>query len=84
MLMANPATLRNLVKRYETLRSTHARLGTSESSRQLEDVSYTLCVTTGTRAVPEALAVAAAQLHAVPSTGALSPTAGPADVQLTA
>ncbi|MFD0015323.1 DUF5133 domain-containing protein, partial [[Kitasatospora] papulosa] len=45
--MANPATLRNLVTRYETLRSTHARLGTPESRRQLEDVSYTLCVTTG-------------------------------------
>ncbi|MFE0143229.1 DUF5133 domain-containing protein [[Kitasatospora] papulosa] len=56
MLMANPATLRNLVTRYEALRSTHARLGTPESRRQLEDVSYTLCVTTGTRAVPDALA----------------------------
>ncbi|MFD6279366.1 DUF5133 domain-containing protein [Streptomyces sp. NPDC060209] len=80
MLMANPATLRNLVKRYETLRSTHARLGTSESSRQLEDVSYTLCVITGTRTVPDALAAAAARLHAVPAAG--SP--GPAEVQLTA
>ncbi|MFF4068257.1 DUF5133 domain-containing protein [Streptomyces sp. S501] len=80
MLMANPATLRNLVTRYETLRSTHARLGTPESRRQLEDVSYTLCVTTGTRAVPDALAAAAARLHAVPSVA--SP--GPADVQLTA
>ncbi|MFD3613462.1 DUF5133 domain-containing protein [Streptomyces atroolivaceus] len=84
MLMANPATLRNLVKRYETLRSTHARLGTSESSRQLEDVSYTLCVTTGTRTVPDALAVAAAQLRAVPSAGSLSPAPGPAEVQLIA
>ncbi|MFC8592857.1 DUF5133 domain-containing protein [Streptomyces atroolivaceus] len=84
MLMANPATLRNLVKRYETLRSTHARLGTSESSRQLEDVSYTLCVTTGTRTVPDALAAAAAQLRAVPSAGSLSPAPGPAEVQLTA
>ncbi|MFC8226567.1 DUF5133 domain-containing protein [Streptomyces sp. NPDC057287] len=84
MLMANPATLRNLVKRYETLRSTHARLGTSESRRQLEDVSYTLCVTTGTRAVPDALAVAAVQLSGVPAAGALGASAGPAEVQLTA
>ncbi|MFD5871903.1 DUF5133 domain-containing protein [Streptomyces sp. NPDC060322] len=84
MLMANPATLRNLVKRYETLRNAHARLGTSESSRQLEDVSYTLCVTTGTRAVPDALAAAAAQLSAVPSAGSLGTAAGPAEVQLTA
>ncbi|WP_432102502.1 DUF5133 domain-containing protein [Streptomyces sp. bgisy091] len=84
MLMANPATLRNLVKRYETLRSSHARLGTSESARQLEDVSYTLCVTTGTRTVPDALAAAAAQLRAVPAAGSLGTASAPAEVQLTA
>ncbi|MFJ8922772.1 MULTISPECIES: DUF5133 domain-containing protein [unclassified Streptomyces] len=84
MLMANPATLRNLVKRYETLRSAHARLGTSESSRQLEDVSYTLCVTTGTRTVPDALAAAAVQLRAVPAAASLGPAPGAAEVQLTA
>lgn len=82
--MANPATLRNLVKRYEALRSTHARLGTSESSRRLEDVSYTLCVTTGTRTVPAALATAAAQLRAVRSTGSLSAAPVSAEAQLTA
>ncbi|MFJ8858105.1 DUF5133 domain-containing protein [Streptomyces sp. NPDC102451] len=84
MLMANPATLRNLVKRYETLRSAHARLGTSESSRQLEDVSYTLCVTTGTRTVPDALAAAAVQLRGFPAAGSLGPAPGAAEVQLTA
>ncbi|MCX5414809.1 DUF5133 domain-containing protein [Streptomyces sp. NBC_00059] len=84
MLMANPATLRNLVKRYESLRSAHARLGTSESSRRLEDVSYTLCVTTGTRTVPDALTAAAARLSAVSSAGPLGKSAGPAEVQLTA
>ncbi|MEU1482841.1 DUF5133 domain-containing protein [Streptomyces sp. NPDC005752] len=84
MLMANPATLRNLVKRYENLRSTHARLRTCESSRQLEDISYTLCVTTGTRTVPDALAAAAAQLRSVPSAGSLGAAPGPAEVQLTA
>jgi len=82
--MANPATLRNLVKRYETLRSTHARLGTSESSRRLEDISYTLCVTTGTRTVPDALAAAAAQLRAVRPAGPPAPSPVPAEVQLTA
>ncbi|MEU0127972.1 MULTISPECIES: DUF5133 domain-containing protein [unclassified Streptomyces] len=84
MLMANPATLRSLVKRYEALRSAHARLGTSESVRRLEDVSYTLCVTTGTRTVPDALTVAAAQLRGVPSTGSPGPARAPAEVQLTA
>lgn len=82
--MANPATLRNLVKRYEALRSAHARLGTSESGRRLDDVSYTLCVTTGTRTVPDALAAAAAQLRAVPSAGSLGQPTPPAEVQLTA
>ncbi|WP_327121713.1 DUF5133 domain-containing protein [Streptomyces sp. NBC_01341] len=84
MLMANPATLRNLVKRYETARSAHARLGTSESGRTLEDVSYTLCVTTGTRTVPDALAVAAAQLRPLTPAGSLGTAAAPSEVQLTA
>ncbi|MEU5716449.1 DUF5133 domain-containing protein [Streptomyces sp. NPDC020403] len=83
MLMANPATLWNLVKRYESLRSAHARLGTSESSRRLDDVSYTLCVTTGTRTVADALLAAEAQLRAVPPAGRVG-AAVPSEVQLTA
>ncbi|GAA2984960.1 MULTISPECIES: DUF5133 domain-containing protein [Streptomyces] len=81
MLMAHPATLRKLVKRYEALRSAHARLGTSESSRHLEDVSYTLCVTTGTRTVPDALLAAETQLRAVLPAGSPSPLS---EVELTA
>ncbi|MFE2019053.1 DUF5133 domain-containing protein [Streptomyces sp. NPDC059499] len=84
MLMANPATLRNLVKRYETLRRAHARLGTSESSRHLEDISYTLCVTTGTRTVTDALTAAEAQLRAVPSAASVLSATEPSEVQLTA
>ncbi|MEU1123367.1 DUF5133 domain-containing protein [Streptomyces sp. NPDC005899] len=84
MLMANPATLRSLVKRYESLRSVHARLGTSESSRHLEDVSYTLCVTTGTRTVHDALIAAEAQLRALPSAAPVRSKAVPSEVQLTA
>ncbi|MEK8141987.1 DUF5133 domain-containing protein [Streptomyces sp. M10(2022)] len=84
MLMANPATLRSLVERYEALRRIHTRQGTPESSRHLEDVSYTLCVTTGTRTVPDALIAAEAQLRAVgPAASVLSGTT-PAEVQLTA
>ncbi|MFD4690848.1 DUF5133 domain-containing protein [Streptomyces sp. NPDC058463] len=84
MLMANPATLRNLVKRYETLQRAHARLGTSESSRHLEDISYTLCVTTGTRTVADALTAAEAQLRAVPSAASVLSASEPSEVQLTA
>lgn len=82
--MANPATLRNLVKRFETLQRAHARLGTSDSSRHLEDISYTLCVTTGTRTVADALAAAEAQLRAVPSAGSVRSVAEPSEVELTA
>ncbi|KDQ65397.1 DUF5133 domain-containing protein [Streptomyces halstedii] len=84
MLMANPATLRKLVKRYEALRSAHARLGTSESGRHLEDVSYTLCVTTGTRTVPDALIAAETQLRAVPSAGPPASPAALSEVELIA
>ncbi|GAA2917988.1 hypothetical protein GCM10010518_00590 [Kitasatospora cinereorecta] len=84
VLMAHPATLRNLVKRYEALRSLHVRLGTPESVRHLEDVSYTLCVTTGTRTVPDALSAAEAQLRAVPSAGSVMSAGTPSEVRLTA
>jgi hypothetical protein len=82
--MANPATLRNLVERYETLRRIHNQQGTPESRGHLEDVSYTLCVTTGTRTVPDALIAAEAQLQAVPSAGSVLSGTSPSDVQLTA
>ncbi|GAA3732263.1 DUF5133 domain-containing protein [Streptomyces tremellae] len=58
MLMAHPAILRNLVEQYRTLRALHAEKGTAESRRRLEDVTYTLCVSTGTRTPEEALVVA--------------------------
>ncbi|MGW0787769.1 DUF5133 domain-containing protein [Streptomyces sp. NPDC002911] len=58
---------------------THARLGASESSRRLDDVSCTRCVTTGTRTVPDALAAEAARLRAVTSVGSLGPASGSAD-----
>ncbi|MEW2548464.1 DUF5133 domain-containing protein [Streptomyces sp. NPDC047002] len=58
MLMAHPAILRNLVEQYQTLRALHAEKGTAESRRRLEDVTYTLCVSTGTRTPEEALVVA--------------------------
>ncbi|MFI0264127.1 DUF5133 domain-containing protein [Streptomyces sp. NPDC017056] len=64
--MAHPAILRNLVEQYETLRVLDAEQGTHTSRQRLEDVSYTLCVSTGTRQVADALAVAKRQLAAAP------------------
>ncbi|MFG2856361.1 DUF5133 domain-containing protein [Streptomyces mirabilis] len=58
MLMAHPAVLRNLVEQYVTLRTLHAEDGGTEVRRRMDDVAYTLCVSTGTRDVDAALIAA--------------------------
>ncbi|MCT9109049.1 DUF5133 domain-containing protein [Streptomyces mirabilis] len=58
MLMAHPAVLRNLVEQYVTLRTLHAENGGTEVRRRLDDVAYTLCVSTGTKDVDAALIAA--------------------------
>ncbi|MCX5346920.1 DUF5133 domain-containing protein [Streptomyces mirabilis] len=58
MLMAHPTVLRNLVEQYVTLRTLHAEDGGTEVRRRLDDVAYTLCVSTGTRDVDAALVAA--------------------------
>ncbi|MFF2510104.1 DUF5133 domain-containing protein [Streptomyces sp. NPDC058086] len=63
MLMAHPAVLRNLVEQYVTLRTLHAENGGTEVRRRMDDVAYTLCVSTGTRDVDAALIAA---LHRLP------------------
>ncbi|WP_411082231.1 DUF5133 domain-containing protein [Streptomyces sp. cmx-18-6] len=62
MLMAHPAVLEELLRRYEELLAQHGE-GHEGASRRLEDVSYTLCVSTGTRDVAAALVAARAQLQ---------------------
>ncbi|MEU1458824.1 DUF5133 domain-containing protein [Streptomyces avermitilis] len=62
MLMAHPAVLRNLVEQYETLRALHAENGSTEVRQRMDDVAYTLCVSTGTRNVDAALVAARRQL----------------------
>lgn len=57
MLMAHTEVLRNLVEQYEALRVLQARADDAEVRRRLEDVEYTLCVSTGTREVDRALTV---------------------------
>jgi alpha-D-ribose 1-methylphosphonate 5-phosphate C-P lyase len=56
--MAHPAVLRNLVEQYVTLRTLHAENGGTEVRRRMDDVAYTLCVSTGTRDVDAALIAA--------------------------
>ncbi|WUO95103.1 DUF5133 domain-containing protein [Streptomyces sp. NBC_00272] len=70
MLMAHPAVLARLVEEYETVSQLRAG-GRQEALRQrLEDVVYTLCVSTGTRDVDAALASARERMGAAPRTGA--------------
>lgn len=64
MLMAHPAFLRDLVQRYEALLTTGAAASRQQRQRELEDVSYTLCVSTGTRSVEHALTLARERITA--------------------
>lgn len=59
MLLAHPAVLRDLVERHAALERAAASGAADPAMRQeLTDVTYTLCVTTGTREVADALRVA--------------------------
>jgi uncharacterized protein DUF5133 len=62
MLTAHPSLLRELVAQCETLRWRLAHEGGVETARRLEDVTYTLCVITGTRCLDKALSEARRQL----------------------
>ncbi|MFF0430844.1 DUF5133 domain-containing protein [Streptomyces sp. NPDC004327] len=58
MLMAHPAVLRELIEQYETLKLLKAENGGEEARRRMDDLAYTLCVSTGTRDVDAALIAA--------------------------
>lgn len=58
MLMAHPLILSKLVEEYEALSMLHAEDGSHEVRRRMEDLAYTLCVSTGTRDVDTALIAA--------------------------
>lgn len=58
MLMAHPVVLRNLVQQYETLQALNADEGSPEGRRRMDDLAYTLCISTGTRDVDSALIAA--------------------------
>ncbi|MET9378255.1 DUF5133 domain-containing protein [Streptomyces sp. NPDC003035] len=62
MLMAHPAVLNNLIEQYETLRVLHAENGSAEVRRRMDDIAYTLCISTGTRDVDAALIAARLRL----------------------
>ncbi|MET7378568.1 DUF5133 domain-containing protein [Streptomyces sp. NPDC005526] len=62
MLMPLPTTLRRLVKEYEALSVQESLTGPGAPSTRLRDLAYTLCVSTGTREVTDALKAARAYL----------------------
>ncbi|MFF4443888.1 DUF5133 domain-containing protein [Streptomyces sp. NPDC001502] len=65
MMMTHPTVLARLVEEYE-MESELQAAGRHEPVRQqMEDVVYTLCVSTGTRDIDAALAVARERLRTV-------------------
>lgn len=58
MLLAHPAVLRDLIEQYEALSLLRAEDGSPEVRQRMNDVVYTLCVSTGTRDIDAALVAA--------------------------
>ncbi|MYW21208.1 DUF5133 domain-containing protein [Streptomyces sp. SID486] len=58
MLMAHPAVLKDLIAQYEALTLLGAEESTPQARQRLADISYTLCVATGTRDIDMALIAA--------------------------
>lgn len=66
MLMPHPATLRRLVDEYEALIDPEDEGGAvAKPDQRVQDLAYTLCVSTGTRDVRRALERARRHLSAV-------------------
>ncbi|MFD9467553.1 DUF5133 domain-containing protein [Streptomyces sp. NPDC060027] len=64
MLVPDPKVVRRLLTRYAALKIAYAEKETLETARRLEDVTYTLCVMTGTTSVHDAVVAADAMLVA--------------------
>ncbi|MET9903066.1 DUF5133 domain-containing protein [Streptomyces sp. NPDC006446] len=62
MLMPLPATLSQLVTAYETLLAEETPDEATPPSQRLRDLAYTLCVSTGTREIADALDTARSYL----------------------
>jgi hypothetical protein len=64
VLVPDPKVVRRLLTRYAALKIAYAEKETLETARRLEDVTYTLCVMTGTTSVRDAVVVADGMLVA--------------------
>ncbi|WP_203643495.1 DUF5133 domain-containing protein [Streptomyces sp. SID14478] len=72
--MPDPKFVRTLLGRYAELQMRYAEKPCQEIRWQLDDVAYTLCVSTGTRTIPDALAVADRVLQQAAANGPAHPT----------
>ncbi|MEU3346517.1 DUF5133 domain-containing protein [Streptomyces sp. NPDC006700] len=64
MLVPDPKVVRTLLTRYASLKIAQAERERAEAARELEDVSYTLCVMMGATGIHEAIGKADALLLA--------------------
>ncbi|MEU6810025.1 DUF5133 domain-containing protein [Streptomyces sp. NPDC046831] len=64
MLVPDPKAVRTLLTRYASLKIAQAEREREETARELDDVSYTLCVMMGTNRLDDAIAKADALLVA--------------------
>ena len=64
MLIPHPAVLRRLVEEYEAVTALDTGTGRARASTRAQDLAYTLCVSTGTREVDQALQAARRMLAA--------------------
>nr|BFD86509.1 DUF5133 domain-containing protein [Streptomyces sp. Xyl84] len=62
VLVPDPKIVRTLLTRYASLKIAQAERERAETARELEDVSYTLCVMMGTTSLDEAIVRADALL----------------------
>jgi len=70
MLMAHPNVLRDLLDEYEQLLILRAEQDSPQIAQRLEDVAYTLCISTGTKEIEQARTVARRQLAEASREGA--------------
>ncbi|THA71554.1 DUF5133 domain-containing protein [Streptomyces sp. A0958] len=62
MLLAHPVVLWGLVREYEALKVLHGEDGGAVARQRMDDVAYSLCLSTGTQDVDAALIAARFQL----------------------
>ncbi|RPE46049.1 uncharacterized protein DUF5133 [Streptomyces sp. Ag109_O5-1] len=80
LVVPDPKVVRRLLTRYASLQIALAESGGRERVRELEDVSYTLCITMGTRNVLEAIAAADTLLAARAGRGGVQEPDGEDDL----